>query len=79
MSAKKVPGGDLPIAKRCAFVGHLMNAENTAAVIELLASIEADCAGVSAGTIRKQCQIKAASHHHQHLWWPGRVSDARQH
>src|ERR1700730_10364975 len=54
-SAKKVPGGDAPIAKRCAFVGHLMNAENTAAVIELLASIEADCAGVSAGTIRKEC------------------------
>jgi hypothetical protein len=46
-SAKKVPGGDAPIAKRCAFVGHLMNAENTAAVIELFASMTANCARVS--------------------------------
>jgi hypothetical protein len=45
MSAKKVPGGGSPIAKRYAFVGHLRNAENTAAVIELLASIVVDYAG----------------------------------
>src|SRR3954447_15212964 len=51
MSAKKIPGGGSPIAKRCAFIGHLMNAENTAAVIDVLASIEADCAGVLVGTI----------------------------
>jgi len=48
MSAKKVPGGRSPIAKRCAFVGHLTNAENTAAVIGLLASTTVNYAGVSA-------------------------------
>src|SRR5215471_8658435 len=66
-SAKKVPGGDSPIAKRCAFVGHLMNAENTAAVIGLLASIAADCAGVSAATIRKQCSVQMGLLPHQYL------------
>ena len=54
MSVKKVPGAGSPIARRCAFVGHLRNAENTAAVIGLFASIAVDYAGVSADTIRKQ-------------------------
>jgi hypothetical protein len=38
MSTKKAPGAGSPIVKRCAFVGHLTNAENTAAEIWLLAS-----------------------------------------
>src|SRR5208337_1687070 len=47
MSAKKVPVTGAPLAKRCAFIGHLMNAENTAAVIGSLASIAVNYAGVS--------------------------------
>jgi hypothetical protein len=39
MSVKKVAGAGSPIARRCAFVGHLRYALNTAAVIELFASI----------------------------------------
>jgi hypothetical protein len=39
MSVKKVVGAGSPIARRCAFVGHLRNAMNTAAVIELFVSI----------------------------------------
>jgi hypothetical protein len=39
MSVKKVVGASSPIARRCAFVGHLRNAVNTAAVIELFVSI----------------------------------------
>ena len=35
----KVVGAGSPIARRCAFVGHLRNAINTAAVIELFVSI----------------------------------------
>jgi hypothetical protein len=48
MSTKKAPGVGSPIAKRCAFVGHLTNAENTAAEIWLLAFIAIDDARVSA-------------------------------
>jgi hypothetical protein len=39
MSAKKGFGAGSPMAMRYAFVGHLRNAENIAAVIELLVSI----------------------------------------
>ena len=44
---KKAVGAGSPIARRCAFVGHLRNAINTAAVIELFVSISAKYAGVS--------------------------------
>src|SRR5208337_5650657 len=47
MSAKKAPVRGAPLAKRCAFIGHLMNAENTAAVIGSLAPIAVNYAGVS--------------------------------
>jgi len=47
VSVKKVPGAGSPIAKRCAFVGHLRNAENTAAVIGLIGFIAVDYAVVS--------------------------------
>src|SRR5271170_122603 len=47
MSAKKVPVTGAPLAKRYAFIGHLMNAENSAAVIGSLASIAVNYAGVS--------------------------------
>src|ERR1700730_1192190 len=39
MSVKKVAGAGSPVARRCAFVGHLRNAINTAAVIELFVPI----------------------------------------
>jgi hypothetical protein len=54
MSVKKVAGAGSPIARRCAFVGHLRNAINTAAVIELWASIISNYAGVSADTVGNQ-------------------------
>jgi hypothetical protein len=60
MSAKKTPGEGSPIAKRCAFVGHLRNAENTAVVIVLLASIAVDHAKVLENTILKE--------HHDRMW-----------
>src|SRR6266566_9047531 len=41
MSVKKASGAGSPIARRYAFVGHLRNAKNTAAVIDLLVSIMA--------------------------------------
>src|SRR5260370_34042875 len=56
MSTKKVPGAGSPIAKRCAFVGHLRNAENIAAEIRLLAPIAIDHARVSANMICKECR-----------------------
>jgi hypothetical protein len=39
MLAKYVSGADSPIERRCAFVGHLRNAANAAAVIELFVFI----------------------------------------
>src|SRR4051794_36119072 len=39
ISAKKEPAAGSPIARRCAFVWHLRNAENSGAVIRLLAFI----------------------------------------
>ena len=61
MSAKKAPGAGSPITKRCAFVGHLMNAENAAAVIGLLAFIAVDHAGVSGDMIHNHCHIGNAA------------------
>src|ERR1700687_3581419 len=55
MSVKKVVGAGSPIARRCAFVGHLRNAINTAAVIELFVSISAKYAGVSVSAVSKEC------------------------
>jgi hypothetical protein len=55
MSAKWAFGAGSPIDMRCAFVVHLRNAENTAAVIGVFAPIAVDCARVSTGTIRKLC------------------------
>ena len=60
MSVKKVAGAGSPIARRCAFVGHLRNAVNTAAVIELFVSIitpivpefSADTVGINGTTKR---------------------------
>ena len=48
----------------------MMNAENTAAVIDLLASMAADCAGVSVGTIRKQCPDQIRSPTIASILWP---------
>src|SRR5580693_9391728 len=39
VSVKKASGAVSPLARRYTFVGHLRNARNTAAVIELFASI----------------------------------------
>src|SRR3984893_5776132 len=60
MSVKKVVGAGSPIARRCAFVGHLRNAINTAAVIELFVPIitpivpefSADTVGINGATKR---------------------------
>jgi len=41
MSEKKVAGAGSSIARKCAFVGHLREAQNTAAVIELFVFIAA--------------------------------------
>jgi hypothetical protein len=41
MSAKKIAGAGSPLARRYAFVGHLREAENTAAVIGLFVSMAA--------------------------------------
>src|SRR4051794_29248713 len=81
ISAKKVPGAGSSVATRCAFVGHLTNAENTAAVIALLASMAVEYAEVSADTIRKQCPTDRMrqSGHHQLLMNLGGCSDWRQH
>src|SRR5664279_2110056 len=62
MSAKWAPGAGSPMDRRCAFVGHLRNAENNAAVIGVFASIAVDCARVSTVTIRKQCPDRIQQH-----------------
>lgn len=74
MSAKKAPGVGSPVPKRCAFVGHLRNAENTAAVIALFASMAVNSAEVSASAIHKQRPGRMwHPGHHQHLVAPGVV------
>ena len=50
---KKAVGAGSPIA-RCAFVGHLRNAMNAAAAIELFVTISAKYAGVSVSAERNQ-------------------------
>jgi hypothetical protein len=62
MSAKSVPGAGSPIDIRCAFVGHLRNAENNAAVIGLFASLPVNSARVSTVTIRKECPDRIQQH-----------------
>src|SRR3979411_629304 len=85
MSAKWAPRAGSPIAMRCAFVGHLRNAENNAAVIGVFASIAVDCARVSTDTIRKQCHdriparrggvaIEVARQKAWHLTWAEYIS-----
>src|ERR1700682_1568853 len=55
MFVKKAVGAGSPIARRCAFVGHLRNAVNTAAVIELFVFIVASgFATFAADMIRTQ-------------------------
>ena len=54
MLVKKAVGAGSPIARRCAFVGHLRNAMNAAAAIELFVSISAKYAGVSVSAVRNQ-------------------------
>jgi len=61
MSTKKAPGAGSPIAKRCAFVGHLRNAENIAAEIWVLAPIVIVHARVSAHMICKDSRITPSS------------------
>jgi len=51
---KKAVGAGSPIARRCAFVGHLRNAMNAAAAIELFVTISAKYAGVSVSAERNQ-------------------------
>src|ERR1035441_3612125 len=68
ISAKKVSGGGSPIARRCAFVAHLVNAENIAAGIGLVASIAINYAPISAncqhgtyrGSARFDCRAVSA-------------------
>jgi hypothetical protein len=61
ISARWVLGAGSPIDMRCAFVGHLRNAENIAAVIGLLAFIATDHAKVLTGTICKKGRSNTAS------------------
>src|SRR5262249_29186921 len=64
MLAKYVSGAGSPIARRCAFVGHLRNAANVAAVIELF--IIGRFAAFSADTIRNQWRDQVQSKVRQH-------------
>src|ERR1700722_17383925 len=54
MLVKNAVGAGSPVARRCALVGHLRNAINTAAVIQLFVSICAKYAGVSVNAVRNQ-------------------------
>jgi hypothetical protein len=57
-------GSGSPIARRCAFVGHLRNAIKSAAVIELFVSIGAKYAGVSVSAARNNSITKWSTVRH---------------